>query len=43
MKTSGIHCFSVEQMSQKSGGFGRAQPPADAYPQPGSIDMARSY
>jgi hypothetical protein len=43
MKTSGIHCFSVEQMSQKSGGFRRAQPPADAYPQPGSIGMARSY
>src|SRR5262245_5267767 len=43
MKTSGIHCFSVEQMSQKSGGFRRAQPPADAYPQRGSIGMARSY
>jgi Polyketide cyclase / dehydrase and lipid transport len=30
-------------MSQKSGGFRRAQPPADEYPQTGSIGMARSY
>jgi hypothetical protein len=43
MKTSGIHCFTVEQMSQKSGGFRRAQPSADAYPQLWSIAMARGY
>jgi hypothetical protein len=30
-------------MSQKSGGVRRAQPPADAYSQNGSIGMARSY